>query len=126
ALGDRVPRATEQARQDRGVGPQTEVDDAGAVVDDPLDAGGDVVVAGARAAREHPGHDELGAGRRPGHAPAVVGDGGRDPADVGAVPVDVLGAAGAGELGPAGVYARRALHDLAGEVLVVEVDAGVD
>src|SRR5581483_4731112 len=104
---------------------EAQVDDLGAVVDDPLDAGDDVGLVGG-GALEDLGHDQPGVGGDPGDALPVVLHGGDDPGDVGAVAEVVLGRAGALQGVAVGVEAARRLDDLAGEVLVAEVDAGVD
>ena len=58
--------------------------------------------------------------------PAVVLEGGGDAGHVGAVAEVVLGRAGALERVAPGVDTAGRLHDVGGEVLVGEVDAGVD
>ena len=96
------------------------------MVDDPADAGGHVVVVAAAARVQGLGHHELGPGRHRGHALAVVGHGRGYAAHVGSVTLVVLARA----LALGGVAARAdAGHggrDLAGEILVAQVDAGVD
>src|SRR5581483_766076 len=105
---------------------ERQVDDLGAVVDDPLDPADHVGPLAGALGPERLGHHEHGTGGDAGDALAVVGDGGGDTADVRAVALVVLGAALALGLVAAGADAAGRGHDLAGEVLVGEVDAGVD
>src|SRR5205823_8535043 len=115
--------------QEGDLGAEAEVHDLGALLHDPRDGGVDVVrAADLVVVRRAPvverlGHDQLGVGRHPDHAPAVAGDGRGDAADMGAVAVVVL-AVGAADLAFAritgGIHAVGVGHDLAGQVLVVE------
>ena len=118
AVGKRV--VAEQTGQEGDVAPEAQVDNLGAMVDDPMDAGIDVVDRPAAAAVEDLGHDELGAGSDTGDADPVVGRRCR-PAHVGAVAVVV--------------HRRRVLtapdavgeaHDLARQILMTGVDTSVD
>src|ERR1041384_8228109 len=96
------------------------------MVHDPLDAGGDVGPVPGALGVHGLGHNQLRVGRHARDAFAVVLGGGDDPAHMGAVALVVLGAARALGLVTVRPDATGRLHDLAGEVLVFEVDAGVD
>ena len=137
ALAPRVVDGVAEGAPERaleGAAAEREVDDVGAVVGGPADAGRHVSGGARRRAaavavagvREHPDHDELGVGGHAGHPAVVVGGGGRDAGHVGAVAVVVLGRAAAAPGVAVGADAAGRGDDLAGEVLVAEVDAGVD
>src|SRR5207248_6144108 len=94
------------------------------------DARGDVVDAARTAAVEHLDREQHRVGRGTGDAVAVVGDRRGDAGDVAAVTVVVVAVARAAVLAPGGRAggpdARGVPDDLVLEVVVVEVDAGVD
>src|SRR5205823_10833624 len=105
---------------------EAEVDDSGAVVDHPLDAGHDVGHRGRSRGRHDLGHHQVGVGGDTGDPDAVAPHGGGDARDVGAVAVVVGAGAGATGRVTGGADARGGGHDLARQVLVGDVDAGVD
>ena len=94
--------------------------------DDPEDPGPDIGDRAAVVAVEDLGHHEGGVGSHAGDAAPVVAPGGGDAGDVGAVATVVPPRAAAPIRVAAGADAAGVGHDLAGQVLVVEVDAGVD
>src|SRR5581483_4585908 len=102
------------------------VDDPGALVDGPLDASHDVGNGGGTGGRHGLGHHQLGVGGDPGDADAVAPHGGDDPSHVGPVAVVVLARTGAARRAAGGADAVRGGDDLARQILVEEVDSGVD
>ena len=127
--GARVPRILDRVEEglvaqecgEQAAVAQAEVDDLGSVLHDPVDAVCHVRRAATAAVVQHLGHHELGARRHSCDADAVVLVRGGDAGHMGAVAVVVLAVAGAGA-----VHARRALDDLANQVLVADVDSRVD
>ena len=93
---------------------------------DPPDARLDVGRAAAAIAVEDLCHHQVGAGRNTRDAPAVVLVRRRDATHVGAMAVVILGVAVARAGVAIGIDAARALRDLAGQVLLGEMDPGVD
>ena len=118
--------ARSQVERQRTAVAEAQVDDLGAMVDDPHDARLHVGVGAGAVGVQRLGDDELGAGRDTGDALAVVLHGGDDAGHMGAVAVVVLpGARAPGRIG-VGPDAVGAHQDLACQVFVVEIDAGVD
>ena len=135
-VGDRLLQVGDHAgdheRLDAGQRAERQVDHVGAVVDRPADAGGDVLERAAFLVEHLDGLD-LRAGRDAGDADVVVGDRGGDAGDVRAVRALARLARGRAGLpvavaarGRAAVEERGAGHQLAAEVGMAEVDAGVD
>ena len=136
-VGDRLlhvrDHAGDRERLDARQRAEAEVDDVGAVVDRPADAGGDVLERAALLTQHLDGED-VGVARDAGHADAVVGLRGGDAGHVRAVRVARAGGRAAGL--PVAVAAAVRLggavdesgpaDDLAVEVGMLEVDARVD
>jgi len=110
---------------------QAHVDDVGTVIDRPADPVGDVLEGPTFLAKDLDGQ-QLGLRRDTSDARAVVGDRGGGAGDVGAVGVAGAGFGAAGlpvtvaAPGGAAVDEGLATDDLARQVGVVQVDAGVD
>ena len=116
----------QQAGDDRRRVTQAQVHYPGAVVDDPHDAGIDVGEVARASGVQDLGHHQLGIRCGTRYSEPVVGRGGGDPRDMRAMPIVVLGAPVALGGVAAGVDAVGAGDDLAGQILVADVDSRVD